>query len=204
LPFEAIMNSLTTRLHDERGISLIEMMVAVAIIGALTSMAVIQIGAVRPGMQADGAMRVVMSQLNAARETAISQRRRVEVSFNNGHWVRVTRHNLDNSTTVLTDVPFEGGVRFGLAPNVQDTPDGFGNVAAISFGAAVTVMFNTEGMLVDNAGIPVNGTVFLLIPTGAGAGGNTYQPGSFRAVTVLGSTGRVRGFRWNGGQWTRV
>ena len=65
----------------------------------------------------------------------------------------------------------------------------------INFGAAVSMMFNTEGMFVDNGGIPVNGTVFLLIPN---------QPGSFRAVTVLGSTGRVRGFRWNGGQWTRV
>ena len=193
------MNSLTTRLHDERGISLIEIMVAVAIIGVLTSMAVIQIGAVRPGLQADGGMRVVMSALNAARETAISQRRRVEVTFNDGYWVRVTRHNLDNTTTVLTDVPFEGGVRFGLAPQVEDTPDGFGNLSAISFGNADTVMFNTEGMLVDNSGVPVNGSVFLLIPAG-----NSYQAGSFRAVTVLGSTGRVRGFRWNGGQWTRV
>jgi hypothetical protein len=168
-------------------------------------MAVIQIGAVRPGMQADGAMRVVMSQLNAARETAISQRRLVEVSFHDGYWVRVTRHELtNNDTTMLTDVPFEGGVRFGLAPNVQDTPDGFGNVSAVNFGAANSVMFNTEGMLVDNAGIPLNGTVFLLIPTGGAAGGNSYLPGSFRAVTVLGATGRVRGFRWNGGQWTRV
>jgi prepilin-type N-terminal cleavage/methylation domain-containing protein len=189
------MTCLTNRLRDERGISLVEIMVAVALIGVLTSMAVIQIGAVRPGLEADGAMRVVMSQLNSARETAIAQRRRVEVTFPNGSWVRVTRHNLPNGTTVLSEVPFEGGVQYGLWPNVQDTPDGFGNLTPISFGAANQVMFNTEGMLVDNAGIPINGTVFMLIPN---------QPSSFRAVTVLGTTGRVRGFRWNGGQWTRV
>jgi prepilin-type N-terminal cleavage/methylation domain-containing protein len=193
---------LTNRLHEDRGISLVEIMVAVAIIGVLTSMAVIQIGAVRPGMQADGAMRSVIAHLNAARETAISQRRLVEVAFTNaavsggiGGWVRVTRRELPNGTTVLTDVPFEGGVRYGLWPSAPDTPDSFGNSSEIYFGAAVTVMFNTEGMLVDNAGLPVNGTVFLIIPG---------QPESYRAVTVLGSTGRVRGFRWNGGQWTRV
>jgi hypothetical protein len=133
---------------------------------------------------------------------AISQRRRVQVEFitaavsqsQAGGWVRVTRFELPNGQTVLTNRPFEGGVQYGLWPGVQDTPDGFGNVSPVSFGAAVSVMFNTEGMLVDNAGIPVNGSVFLLIPG---------QQGSYRAVTVLGSTGRVRGFRWNG-QWTRV
>jgi prepilin-type N-terminal cleavage/methylation domain-containing protein len=197
------MTCLTNRLRDDRGVSLVEIMVAVAIIGALTSMAVMQIGAIRPGLEADGAMRTVMAQLNSARETAISQRRRVEVSFANapisatdlGGWVRVLRYNLPNGTTELANVPFEGGVRYGLWPAVQDTPDGFGNSKAINFGAAVTVLFNTEGMLVDTAGNPINGTLFMLIPN---------QTGSYRAVTILGSTGRVRGFRWNGGQWTRV
>jgi prepilin-type N-terminal cleavage/methylation domain-containing protein len=73
------MKCLTPRLRDQRGISLVEIMVAVAIIGVLTSMAVMQIGAVRPGLEADGAMRVVMAQLNYARETAVAQRRLVEV-----------------------------------------------------------------------------------------------------------------------------
>ena len=166
-------------------------------------MTVMQIGAVRPGMEADGAMQSVMGQLNFARETAISQRRLVEIAFTNaavsqtdmGGRVRVTRRELPNGTKLLADVPFEGGVLFGCGPECADTPDGFGNSQPINFGAAVTVMFNTEGMLVDSGGMPMNGTVFILIPN---------QPGSFRAVTVLGSTGRVRGFRWNGGQWTRV
>lgn len=189
------MTCSTHRLHDERGVSLTEIMVMVAIIGILTSMTVVQIGAVRPGMQADGAMRLVMAQLNSARETAISQRRLVEVSFPNGFWVRTIRRNLPNGTTTLSELPFEGTVQYGIQDNTTDTPDGFGNSKAINFGAATTVMFNTEGMLVDNGGFPVNGTLFMLIPN---------QPTSFRAVTILGSTGRVRAFRWSGYRWDRV
>jgi hypothetical protein len=96
---------------------------------------------------------------------------------------------------VLSELPFEGTVQYGVLPNTTDTPDGFGNSQPINFGAAALVMFNTEGMLVDSGGLPVNGTLFMLIPN---------QPTSFRAVTVLGSTGRVRGFRWSGFRWDRV
>ncbi len=52
------MNCLTQRLRDERGISLVEILVAIAIIGVMTSMTVIQIGVLRPGLEADGAMRI--------------------------------------------------------------------------------------------------------------------------------------------------
>jgi prepilin-type N-terminal cleavage/methylation domain-containing protein len=189
------MKCCTRSLRSESGFSLLEILAVLAITGVLLTMAVVQIGAVRPGMQGDAAMRVVMAQLNAARETAVAQRRLVEVSFYNGNSVRVTRYNLPNGTTVLNDLPFEGGATYGLIAGVGDTPDGFGNMQPISFGSAASIRFNTEGMLIDSGGIPVNGTVFMRIPG---------QPLSFRAVTVLGATGRVRGFRWNGAVWQRV
>jgi len=187
--------SSTRSVQRQDGYSLLEVLVAVTLVGLLSAMTVVQIGSVRPGLQSDGAMRRVMAELNAARETAISQRRLIEVTFQGSTRVIVTRHEIPNGATVLLDVPFEGGVQYGLVSGVVDTPDAFGNSSPVSFGAATRVMFNTEGMLVDAAGLPVNGTVFLAIPN---------QPLSLRAVTVLGTTGRVRGFKWNGGQWTRV
>ena len=45
------------------------------IMGVVTGMAVIQIGSSKQGLSGDGAMRVVLSQLNQASELAITQRR---------------------------------------------------------------------------------------------------------------------------------
>lgn len=175
------------------GYALIEMMVVVSVIGILGAMAVFQIGAARPSLVADGGMRVIMAQLNTARETALTQRRQIEIAFPNDT-IRLTRRDVPNGTTVLTTVGMEGGVRFSMVDGI-DTPDAFGKTGPLSFGAAATVMFGSDGMLIDGGGSPINGTVFLAVP---------HVPHSFRAVTIHGSTGRVRAYRWNGASWSRV
>ena len=95
----------------------------------------------------------------------------------------------------MRNVAFESGVQYGVNAALADTPDAFGKLSATSFGGAATIRFNTEGALVTAGGAPVNGTVFLTIP------GQTL---SYRAVTVQGSTGRVRGYKWIGTQWRRA
>ena len=102
------------------------------------------------------------------------------------------------TTTVLAAIPMEGGAQFGLTSGVPDTPDGFGllgNGVSAYFGTATTsIFFTSDGSLISGAGLPVNGTVFLTIPN---------QPRGTRAVTVLGATGRIRGYKWDGAQWIR-
>ena len=184
-----------TRIQSVGGFTLIEMMLVVCVMGIIAAMASFQIGSVRPGMQGDAAMRAVMAELNGAREMAIAQRRYMEISFVGTNRIQVIRHDLPNGTTTLRDVAFESGIEYGLIAGIGDTPDAFGNGSATSFGAAVAIMFSTDGSLIDNAGAPVNGTVFVTIP-----GVNL----SFRAITVLGSTGRVRGYKWIGSQWRQA
>jgi prepilin-type N-terminal cleavage/methylation domain-containing protein len=180
-------------LRREQGFSLIEMLVVVTLVGILSSIALLQIGAVRPGMLSDGAARMVMGQLNMARELAVAQRREVQITFGGTNQLDVERRELPAGTTLLTHVFLEGGVQFALVAGAGDTPDGFGATAAVP---AATIVFGSDGMMIDGAGAPMNGTIFLSIPG---------TPQSLRAITVLGSTGRVRGYRWNGGSnWTRV
>jgi prepilin-type N-terminal cleavage/methylation domain-containing protein len=183
--------------HSERGFTLIEVMMMVTLIGILGSMAIFQIGSARPAMVADGAMRTVMGQLNLARETAVAQRRQVDVICDEDKQVlRLIRRNLPEGTTLLAETPFESGVRYGLPESLpEDTPDKFGKGAEVYFAAAQSISFNSDGMLIDGGGSPVNGTIFLMLPK---------QTLSLRAVTVLGSIGRVRGYRWNGVAWTRA
>jgi Tfp pilus assembly protein FimT len=188
------------RLTDERGVSLTELMLTLAVAALVTGMAAALTVDTRRASQSDAAMRAVMAELNGARETAITQRRIVEVQFLGGMWIKTIRHEVvNNATTVLHTVALEGNMQFSLVPTIPDTPDAFGNTAAVYFGAAQSIQFNGDGALVDSGGSPVNGTVFLSF---------MQRAISYRAVTVLGSTGRVRGYKWisnqNGSGWNRV
>jgi Tfp pilus assembly protein FimT len=176
-------------------VSLIDTMVTLAVLGIVASMATMQVTTVRRGLVGDGAMRLVMAQLTTAREMAITQRRNMEVQFVGNNWVQIIRNEVPTGTTVVGNVALEGNVRYSLVPGVPDTPDGFGNSAPITFGAATKIMFGPGGALVDNNGAPVNGTIYLSF---------SGMSESYRAVTVMGSIGRVRGWRWNGTAWTKV
>jgi Tfp pilus assembly protein FimT len=173
---------------------MIEMMLVLGIMGVVMSIAVFQIEQARPSMQGDSSMRVMMAQLNGARELSISQRRQMQVIFIAPSTVQIVRQDVPApGTTVVSTVPIEGKLQYGLIAGVVDTPDGFGlKVGGIAFGTATSILFNSDGTLIDQNGNALNGTIFLAIPAVAR---------SFRAVTVMGGTGRIRGYRWDGRRW---
>jgi len=188
--------------QSQQGFSLLETMAALSVAAAVASMATATIVTARRAIQGDGAMRIVMTQLNQAREMALTQRRFMEVQFVGNNEIRIVRHEAPgNATTVLASVVLESNAQFALTPGVPDTPDAFGAASAVSFGLAQAVMFNTDGTLIDTNGSPINGSIFLSIFN---------QTGSTRAVTVLGATGRVRCYKWVSGPnnvngtWVRV
>ena len=177
-----------------------EMLLVVGITGVVGAMATAQIASVRRSMQGDGAMRLVMSQLTTAREMAVTQRRSMELKFTDPNWVQIVRHEVPSGLTTLSSTAFEGNVTFRIIPGVSDTPDAFGNASAKAFGTATSYTFSSEGTLIDNLGNPLNGTIYLAVVNVAK---------SQRAVTVMGGTGRVRGYKWtcntyNVCVWNRV
>jgi prepilin-type N-terminal cleavage/methylation domain-containing protein len=191
------------RLAGQAGYSLVELMIVTGVMGVITGIAVIQIGSSRQGLAGDGAMRVVMSQMNQAKQLAITQRRNMRLEFAGNNSVQIKREEVPGpALTTISSIPFEGGLQFlKLAATPDLTTPPLTEVPAapvavgVAFHGATEVKFSPEGILIDQDGIALNGTMFLALPG---------QVMSARAVTIFGSTGRVRGFRWDGSRWMAV
>ena len=193
------MGGNSQRAPVDAGYSVTELIFVVGIMAVLASMAVFQIGQSRPSALGDGAMRVVLSQMNAARELAITQRRNMRLTFVN-NTATIVREEVPGPTlTTLSAIPFEGGLQYTTITGLPDTPDGFGYSSAVVFSTATgtppEVKFAPDGTLINQDGQPLNGSVFVGLPG---------QKMSARAVTIFGSTGRIRGYRWDGATWKPV
>jgi type IV fimbrial biogenesis protein FimT len=179
------------RLRSTRGFTLIDVSVSVGVIGVMMAVAMPSVGTALQDGRANAGMRAIQGQLRAARDTAITQRRTVEVQFVGQNQIQVTRIEGTTRTTVAT-AALENGMQYLLLTGVPDTPDAYGNTQAVAFGGLTTMWFQSDGTLTDAAGLPLSGTVFLGVPS---------KTLSARAVTVTGSTGRVQAYRWDSRFW---
>ena len=204
----------TQRLANrERGFTMIELAVVIAIIITILAMAVFNLQPAWQDAKYDNAMRQVIDQLRQGREYAIANRRYVQVTFPTvvianqptQYQVVLTARNAPplgpaGVDAVLSTVPIQIPAQYFLFPGAPDTPDAFGNGSPIEFeglnpGPILGMLFQSDGELVDGATFqPINGTVFIGFPNQATAS---------RAVTVLGATGRVRGWKLAKTQWVQ-
>lgn len=184
--------------RSQRGFSMIEMLVVIAIIMVIAAMAIIQL---QPTLQqnrvAAGAAQL-KSALRQGRETALSARRTVQVQFFTGAPCQagaacIVLTRLDppaNVPTVILTLQLEPTVGFMQFAGEPDTPDAFGNAAPIVFGGVAggppTMTFQSDGSFTDGNGNPIVGTVFL---------GIANVRTSAMALTILGGTGRVHLYR---------
>ena len=181
------------------GFSMIELMVALTIIFIVSAISIISL---RPNLQqarVDASMRQVIAVFRQAREFAIANRRYVQVSFPANNQIQVTQLNTltpgaGGVNPVITTVTLAPPLVFNL-DGMPDTPDAYGNGGAIVFenivnGPVGGMIFQSDGEFLDGVTfLPINGTIFMGMPG---------QQSTARAVTILGTTGRVRGWKSNG------
>src|SRR6267143_1225751 len=185
-------------IRSQRGFSLLEILTAVAIISIVLAMAMLNYGSILPNFKANSAMDQLLYQLRSARERAIAHRREVQVQFIGTNQLQITEIWLVGTAPVDKPVSFEGGAQFIVFPSVPDIPApfNFGNTAPVYFeglsGGPPIMKFSTTGAFIDGGNTLVNGTVFMGIPG---------RPSTARAISILGATGRVREYHWDGSQW---
>jgi len=197
----------------EQGFSLLEAMVALAVMLIVTAFAMVQSFGSVESYRVNAAMDIVISQLRVARQLAISQRRNVTVSFTTATSPQKITYAIvaDSGPSLATAdtyapppvaVPIPPQVSFAQVTGVPDTPMALGTCsgAGICIGGVAnpttTMEFNPLGQFTDGSGVTaLNGTIFLALPN---------QINTARAVTIMGSTGRVRAYTYVGsaGGWT--
>lgn len=198
-----------TKRARQTGFSMIELIVVMAMMLVVMAMAIIGTRSLVPNMRADNGANQVIQMMRVARHSALADRRTTTISFKtvtiNSKPVseiqlqQVPPPSVGGPVVTLATVDLEGGAQFMVFPGLPDTPMGFGNSTPISFSnptnpaaAIPALQFLSDGSFGTGIGIPINGTVFLGIPN---------QPSTARAVTILGATGRVRPYHWDGSQW---
>jgi Tfp pilus assembly protein FimT len=186
------MTTATDRLHIEQGFSMVEACMVVLLMFIVSGFAVLNLDALRPRLSADSAVNQTLAQLRRGRETALAQRRNIRIQFVDPNQIQLVRNEVPNGTTVISTVTLDGRNEFRLFDSLPDTPDSFGNGAAVSFGGTAPWTFLSNGLLVDASANPINGSVFI---------GQAGRPETARAVTILGATGRVRDYKWSGSSW---
>lgn len=189
---------------------MIELSVVIAIIMIIMAMAIFQLLPALQSAKSDTALREMLEQVRQAREYAVANRRYVQIAFPTAVINGITQYEIvttqRNSLTtgagadaVLSTIPISMPMTFAVV-NALDTPDGFGNANAIEFngtspGPVGGMLFDPTGELVSGTTyLPINGSVFM---------GIVGQKQTGRAVTVMGTSGRVRGWKNNGSAWTQ-
>lgn len=183
--------------RGNRGFTLVEMTLVIAIFMILAGMAIISINGALPQEQVTSGMNTAMGVIRQGRDTAIAERRNYALVFGPpllSNQLQLQRQEIGGGITSLPVVTLPEPAQFGLDSTITtDTPDNFGTCSSgLCFGGSPTQQWLSNGTFVNSLGQPLNATVFVNIA------GN---PSTQRAFTILGTTGRIRAYKWTGSSW---
>jgi prepilin-type N-terminal cleavage/methylation domain-containing protein len=178
---------MSSRPASDAGFTVLELLIGTTLFAVMSAAAVIVTNASLPQIRADGEARRVMALMQYGRDLAISSRRDVEIRFDAAqHTAQLVM--LDGVEKPVQTAYLEYHVQFRQFAGLGDTPEAYGARNPIDFGGSARTIFEPDGSLIDETGVPVNGTIFLGIEGHMAAA---------RAITVMGTTARPRMYRYN-------
>ncbi len=184
--------------HSENGVTLIELVLVITIIGIMAAFAIPKIDYHR--YRVDSSMRGIGSALLSAQRRAVSGQYDVVVTFDVANTGIRIHEDMNNNGAVDNDertrgIPMGERVVFGRGSATQHAV-GPGPVTFTKrVGGLPAVTFHRNGSASERGGV-------YLTTRRAQAGGG--QPTDNRLVEIERSTGRVSWYIYRGGSWERV
>ena len=180
--------------HGVSGFSVLELLIVIGIVLVVAAMTMVQIQPTLQAARVNNAQTLVLAQLRTARERAIDRRQVERITFTapqailieervpgagGNVWNQVLTISLPNDLQFLTIN--------GIPATPATVPDGFGaGNLAIDFAGGTALYFQPDGSSQDVNGVTLSGVVYIARPG---------ELSSSRALTVIGSTGRIRAYR---------
>jgi prepilin-type N-terminal cleavage/methylation domain-containing protein len=184
--------------NRSRGFTLLEMMITVAIILIMAAVAVLAFMPVLELNHVNSAYDTTLSVIRNYRNLAITQSKRYIVTFTTPGTITVQRWDyavpVSPAPVTVQTFALPTDITYAVQAGFPSTaPDGFGTgIVAIDFdqsmglGSQDYIMFMPDGSSQDTLGNYNSGVIYM------SRTGDIYNS---RAITVWGTTGRVRGWR---------
>ncbi len=160
------------------------------------AVAVMNISGALRGTHVETAYQNTLNQLRFARQVAIDKRTVCRVDFAAPGTITVTQAFADGTPVQTETITLPADVQYtivtGMPTPPAATPDNIGNgTIAIDFdqvkaGGGTTIFFQPDGSALDAFGLPNDGVIYMARPN---------ELSGARAITLLGTTGRIRGWR---------
>lgn len=199
-----------SRPRPERGVTLLELLIVLAIMGIVVSIGVIQLGSMRRLNTSAAIPLQLKIQLRLARQQAMSQRRAVTLQYDDQtKQVVIIRQpaagkavlslpNFPNATgsVQVSSVTLTGNgvdpshLVYGPPASIASTLSDGTSLTALPINKKINITFQPDGSIIDANGNPVNFALFFY---------NSQAPNvTASAVSVLGSAGRIKTWKYNG------
>jgi type II secretory pathway pseudopilin PulG len=185
-----------SRRKSQSGFSIAELVVTVGVLMVGGGIAVMNISGALRGAHVETAYQNTLDQLRFARQVAIDKRTVCRVDFAAPGTISVTQAFADGTPVTTETITLPADVQYtivtGMPKPPSATPDNLGNGnVAIDFdrvagGSGATIFFQPDGSALDAAGRVNDGVIYVARPN---------ELNGARAISLLGTTGRIRGWR---------
>ena len=195
-----------------RGVSLIEMLIVLCMIGIVSVIALTQLAASRRLVRSAAIPRQIVTEMRSARQRAMTQRRAFTVQYDDDNKQLIVINHRASGAALLDDPNYPrtaNGVQeravsltdAGVSPADIDygIPDSLPGSArgSLDDGVNITglanrqlnVTFQPDGSVIDRAGNPVNRALFLY--------NNKAPDDTAYAISILGAAGRVKSWHYS-------